>query len=50
RRPDAVRFAIGLGREPVSAAVLADVAGPWRRGLRGVEVVRMGNGEVPTPR
>ncbi|MFJ6675034.1 RNA repair domain-containing protein [Actinosynnema sp. NPDC091369] len=50
RGPDAVRFAIGLGRRPVSAAVLADVVASWRSGLRGVEVVRVGNGDVPTLR
>ncbi|MEU4746190.1 polynucleotide adenylyltransferase, partial [Actinosynnema sp. NPDC023658] len=50
RGPDRVRFAIGLGRRPPSAAVLTDVVGAWRGGLRGVEVVRVGNGEVPTLR
>lgn len=50
REPDSVRFAIGLGRRPVSAAVLAEVVASWRSGLRGVEVVRVGNGDVPTLR
>ncbi|XVS67361.1 RNA repair domain-containing protein [Actinosynnema sp. CA-299493] len=50
RTPDAVRYAIGLGRHPVSAAVLADVVASWRSGLRGVDVVRVGNGDVPTLR
>ncbi|MEU4766530.1 RNA repair domain-containing protein [Actinosynnema sp. NPDC023794] len=50
RRPDAVRYAIGLGRRPVSPAGLADVVASWRSGLRGVEVVRVGNGDVPTLR
>ncbi len=45
-----VRYAIGLGRNPVSAAVLAELVSPWRHGLRGVEVVRVANGEVPTLR
>ncbi|TQM84929.1 hypothetical protein FHX81_7394 [Saccharothrix saharensis] len=48
--PDAVRFAIGLGRRPVSAAVLDDVVASWRSGLRGVDVVRVGDGDVPTLR
>jgi hypothetical protein len=50
RGPDAVRFAIGLGRRPVSAAELDDVVASWRSGLRGVDVVRVGNGDVPTLR
>ncbi|ROP36046.1 RNA repair domain-containing protein [Saccharothrix texasensis] len=50
RTADAVRYAIGLGRRPVSAAVLADVVASWRSGLRGVDVVRVGNGDVPTLR
>lgn len=50
RTPDAVRYAIGLGKRPVSPAVLADVVASWRTGLRGVEVVRTGNGDVPTLR
>ncbi|MFD7655810.1 poly(A) polymerase [Actinosynnema sp. NPDC059797] len=50
RDAGAVRFAIGLGARPVPAAVLAEVAAAWTRGWRGVEVVRVGNGEVPTPR
>ncbi|WP_158839437.1 RNA repair domain-containing protein [Saccharothrix deserti] len=47
RGPDAVRYAIGLGRGPVSAAVLADLVAPWKTGLRGVDVVRVKNGDVP---
>jgi poly(A) polymerase len=50
RRPDAVRFAIGLGRHPAPARVFADVVASWRSGLRGVDVVRVGNGDVPTLR
>ena len=50
RGPDAVRYAIGLGRRPPSAAVLAAVVASWRSGLRGVDVVRVGNGDVPTLR
>ncbi|MBB5803936.1 endonuclease/exonuclease/phosphatase family metal-dependent hydrolase/uncharacterized protein (UPF0248 family) [Saccharothrix ecbatanensis] len=50
RGPDSVRFAIGLGRRPVSAAALAEVVASWGTGLRGVEVVRVGNGDVPTLR
>ncbi|WP_219910935.1 hypothetical protein [Saccharothrix carnea] len=50
RGPDAVTFAIGLGHHPVSATVLADVVTSWRSGLRGVDVVRVGNGDVPTLR
>ncbi|MFC6092583.1 RNA repair domain-containing protein [Saccharothrix lopnurensis] len=50
RDAGAVRFAIGLGRRPVSAAVLADLVARWTTGWRGVEVVRVGNGEVPTLR
>ncbi|MEV8441382.1 poly(A) polymerase [Actinosynnema sp. NPDC051121] len=50
RRPDAVRFAIGLGRHPAPAGVFADVVASWRSGLRGVDVVRVGNGDVPTLR
>ncbi|MEV1122147.1 RNA repair domain-containing protein [Actinosynnema sp. NPDC049800] len=50
RTPDAVRYAIGLGRRPVSPAALADVVASWRSGLRGVDVVRVGNGDVPTLR
>ena len=34
----------------LSAAVLADVVASWRSGLRGVDVVRVGNGDVPTLR
>ncbi|MFT7834537.1 RNA repair domain-containing protein [Saccharothrix sp. BKS2] len=50
RDAGATRFAIGLGRRPVGAAVLADLVARWTTGWRGVEVARVGNGEVPTLR
>ncbi|GAA1309974.1 RNA repair domain-containing protein [Saccharothrix xinjiangensis] len=50
RDAGSARFAIGLGAQPVTAAVLADVAATWATGWRGVEVTRVGNGEVPTLR
>ncbi|MEU4832477.1 RNA repair domain-containing protein [Streptosporangium sp. NPDC023615] len=46
--PDAVRFAVGLGRTPPDAAGLAGIAGPWAASLRGVDVTWAARGEVPT--
>ncbi|MBB2915087.1 endonuclease/exonuclease/phosphatase family metal-dependent hydrolase/2'-5' RNA ligase/uncharacterized protein (UPF0248 family) [Streptosporangium becharense] len=48
--PELVRFAIGLGRTPPDAAGLAEIAGPWAEGLRGVTVEWAECGEVPTLR
>ncbi|OKK17403.1 polynucleotide adenylyltransferase [Streptomyces sp. CB00455] len=45
--PRLVRLAIGLGATPPDAAGLAAVAGPWSRGLPGVEVAWAACGEVP---
>ncbi|WP_433372283.1 poly(A) polymerase [Streptosporangium sp. CA-115845] len=46
--PGMARFAIGLGRTPPDAAALAETAGPWAAGLRGVGVEWAEGGEVPT--
>jgi hypothetical protein len=48
--PDAVSYAIGLGRTPPDAATLAAVAAPWVAGLPDVEVVWTEGGGVPTLR
>ncbi|MGC5010320.1 poly(A) polymerase [Streptosporangium sp. DT93] len=48
--PEAVRFAVGLGRTPPDAAGLAAIAGPWAASLRGVDVGWAACGEVPTLR
>ncbi|APU38891.1 poly(A) polymerase [Streptomyces sp. TN58] len=45
--PGLARYAIGLGAVPPDAARLAVAAGPWRAGLRGVEVAWAAGGEVP---
>lgn len=47
---DSVRYAIGLGADPPDAAALAEIVGPWGRGLRGVEVAWARGGDVPTLR
>ncbi|MFD4243391.1 poly(A) polymerase [Streptomyces sp. NPDC058525] len=45
--PGLARYAIGLGAAAPDAARLAAVAGPWSRGLPGVEVAWAACGEVP---
>jgi poly(A) polymerase len=48
-RPDAMRYAIGLGHTPPDAARLVAIAGPWAAALPEVEVTwAEGGGEVPT--
>ncbi|MFC8075238.1 poly(A) polymerase [Streptomyces sp. NPDC057307] len=44
----AIRYAIGLGAGPPDAAALAEIVGPWGRGLRNVEVAWARSGDVPT--
>ncbi|MDI2128734.1 poly(A) polymerase [Yinghuangia seranimata] len=46
--PAHVRYAIGLGHDPIDAAKLAEIARPWLRGLPGAEVAWAANGDVPT--
>ncbi|GLW97813.1 poly(A) polymerase [Microtetraspora sp. NBRC 16547] len=46
--PGRARFAIGLGRTPPAPAALAQTAGPWAAGLRGVAVEWTEGGAVPT--
>ncbi|MFD6987628.1 poly(A) polymerase [Streptomyces sp. NPDC059943] len=43
-----VRYAIGLGANPPDAAALAGIVEAWGRGLRDVDVVWAGGGDVPT--
>ena len=45
--PASVGFAIGLGRTPPPAAVLAGIAADWRRGLPGVTLTPADPGTVP---
>ncbi|NUP48045.1 MAG: DUF504 domain-containing protein [Catenulispora sp.] len=45
-----LRFAVGLGRTPPTREGLEAIAGPWLRGLTGVNVALADNGEVPTLR
>jgi hypothetical protein len=47
---DRHRYAVGLGRHPISAARLADLAAPWLKSVRGVQVSWADNGAVPTLR
>ncbi|OEJ30686.1 poly(A) polymerase [Streptomyces subrutilus] len=47
RGPGLARYAVGLGAAAPDAARLAAVAGPWSRGLAGVEVAWAACGEVP---
>ncbi|MFJ8108215.1 poly(A) polymerase [Streptomyces sp. NPDC096132] len=44
------RYAIGLGRTPLSAERLAEIAGRWVTGLPGVEVTHVEGGAIPTLR
>jgi len=44
------RYAVGLGRTPPDAAALAEITGPWRARLPGVDVAWADGGEVPTLR
>lgn len=44
------RYAVGLGRTPPDAAVLAAATARWSAGLPGVGVERADNGAVPTLR
>ncbi|WP_354639195.1 poly(A) polymerase [Kitasatospora camelliae] len=46
--PAVTRYAIGLGRTPLDADRLADLADRWSRGLPGVAVERVEGGGVPT--
>ncbi|TYB57676.1 polynucleotide adenylyltransferase [Nonomuraea sp. PA05] len=46
--PRQVRYAIGLGRTPPTAAGLSEITAPWTRGLTGVTVERADGGAVPT--
>ncbi|MER6564162.1 polynucleotide adenylyltransferase, partial [Streptomyces sp. NPDC001027] len=48
--PTGARYVIGLGRTPPGAERLADMAGRWAAGLRGVEVAYVDAGAVPTLR
>ncbi|MFI7503991.1 poly(A) polymerase [Streptomyces sp. NPDC049687] len=50
RGPAGVRYAIGLGRTPLGAQRLAEIAGRWVTGLPGVEVTRVEGGAMPTLR
>jgi len=45
--PASVGFAIGLGRTPPPAAVLAGIAADWRRGLPGATLTPADPGTVP---
>ncbi|GAA2214470.1 hypothetical protein GCM10009850_099350 [Nonomuraea monospora] len=45
-----VRYAIGLGRTPPTAAGLSAITAQWARGLPGVTVERADGGAVPTLR
>jgi poly(A) polymerase Pap1 len=47
-RPASARYAIGLGRTPIGAERLADIAGRWLVGLSGVDVAHVEGGAVPT--
>jgi hypothetical protein len=47
---EVVRYAIGLGRDPVDRPTLAALADPWCAGLAGVEVSWVDGGSVPTLR
>ncbi|CAM5298850.1 poly(A) polymerase [Streptomyces aurantiogriseus] len=49
-RPACARYAIGLGRTPLGAERLADVAGRWVTGLPGVDVAHVEGGAFPTLR
>jgi hypothetical protein len=49
-RPDALRYAIGLGRMPPDADRLAGIADAWAAGLPEVEVTWAEGGVVPTQR
>jgi poly(A) polymerase len=49
-QPDAVRYAIGLGRTPPDAGGLAGMAGPWVAGLPEAEVTWREGGAVATLR
>ncbi|WP_326798684.1 RNA repair domain-containing protein [Streptomyces sp. NBC_01808] len=48
--PGFARYAIGLGRTPPDAARLAEIAGGWCSGLRGVGVDWAAGGTVPALR
>ncbi|MFF0727782.1 poly(A) polymerase [Streptomyces sp. NPDC004134] len=48
--PALARYAIGLGRTPPGAARLAEIAGGWSGGLRGVGVDWAAGGTVPALR
>lgn len=43
------RYAIGLGRTPPGAERLAEIAGRWGTGLRGVEVTHVDGGAIKVP-
>jgi hypothetical protein len=45
-----LRFAIGLGRFPPTREGLEAITRPWLRGLTGVGIGLVDNGEVPTLR
>ncbi|MCT4351776.1 RNA repair domain-containing protein [Streptomyces sp. Je 1-79] len=47
--PEALRFAIGLGRTPPPATAVEALARTWTRDLPGVDLTYAAGGEVPTP-
>ncbi|MER5198851.1 poly(A) polymerase [Streptomyces sp. NPDC002755] len=49
-QPASARYAIGLGRTPLDADQVADIAGRWLTGLPGVEVTHVEGGAIPTVR